>query len=74
MKQQLPLQPLKSAMKRRRLTPAWIRGKVETLEAPAEAAQLPPRRKAAAAAKWNGLLTKKYLSNGIINQVDIERI
>ncbi|MDR4935661.1 hypothetical protein RGU11_04595 [Rossellomorea marisflavi] len=55
MKQQLPLQPLKSAMERRRLTPAWIRGKVETLEAPAEAAQLPPRRKAATAAKWNGL-------------------
>ncbi|MFU8691787.1 hypothetical protein ABER02_08355 [Rossellomorea marisflavi] len=49
------LQPLKSAMKRRRLTPAWIRGKIETLEAPAEAAQMPPRRKAAAAAKWNGL-------------------
>ncbi|WP_197082262.1 hypothetical protein [Rossellomorea marisflavi] len=43
-------------MKRRRLTPAWIRGKIETLEALAEAAQMPPRRKAAAAAKWNGLL------------------
>ncbi|GLI86019.1 hypothetical protein ANABIO32_37880 [Rossellomorea marisflavi] len=56
------LQSSKSAMKRRRLTPAWIRGKVETLEAPAEAAQMPPRRKAAAAAKWNGLLTKKYVS------------
>ncbi len=44
-------------MKRRRPTPAWIRGKVETLEALAEAAQMPSRRKAAAAAKWNSLLT-----------------
>ncbi|MGX1263152.1 hypothetical protein RKD55_000956 [Rossellomorea marisflavi] len=44
-------------MKRRRPTPAWIRGKVETLEASAEAAPLPPRWKAAAAAKWNGLIT-----------------
>ncbi|MEW4307809.1 hypothetical protein [Rossellomorea marisflavi] len=30
-----------------RPTPAGIRGKVETLQAQAEAAQLPPRRKAA---------------------------